>query len=85
MKTIEVSYDELVKYIKQHCPKYFYNYADGESCYGKVEKGTCQLHVFADELCCPSDCPRLGTKEYSCDGARCQYVKATIRKLKHQQ
>lgn len=82
MKTIEVNQQELVKYIVSNCPHYFYNFADGESCYGKVTKETCKLHVFADDLHCPHDCPRLNTKEYACDKGRCPKVRATIKKLK---
>ncbi len=82
MKTIEVSYDELVKYIYQHCPHYFYNYAEGECCERKVTKETCKLHVFSGELHCPNDCPRLNTKDYGCDKGRCSHVKAILKQLK---
>lgn len=82
MKTIKVKYDELVKRIVEHCPYYFYNYAEGESCRRKVDEQTCSLHVFADKLQCPSDCPRLNTKEYACIKGRCPRVKAIIKNLK---
>lgn len=48
----------------------------------KVTKETCSLHIFADELQCPPDCPRLTTKGYGCDKGRCPRVKAIIRQLK---
>lgn len=80
--TVEVNQDELVKYIYQHCPYYFYNYQEGECCRRKVSKETCSLHVFADALRCPEDCPRLSTKEYGCDKGRCPRVKAIIKQLK---
>ena len=82
MKTIEVKYDELVKHIVEKCPAYFYNYAEGECCQRKVTKETCNLHVFADDLHCPLDCPRLTTKDYGCDKGKCQRVKDTIKRLK---
>lgn len=82
MKTIEVNQDELTKYIYTHCPHYFYNYQEGECCQRKVSKETCSLHVFAGELHCPPDCPRLNTKDYGCDKGRCPRVKATIKSLK---
>lgn len=82
MRTIEVNYDELIKYFVENCPYYFYNFADGPSCSRKVDKETCQLHVFADQLHCPLDCPRLNTKEYACDKGRCPRVKALIKRLK---
>lgn len=82
MKTIEVSQDALTEYIYRHCPNYFYNWQEGECCRRKVDKETCSLHVFADDLHCPYDCPRLNTKEYGCDKGRCPGVRATIKKLK---
>ena len=82
MKTIEVKYDELVKFIVENCPHYFYNFADGESCNRKVNKQVCQLHVYAEDLKCPLDCPRLNTKEYGCDKGRCPRVKGILRQLK---
>ncbi len=82
MKTIEVNRDELTKYIYQHYPYYFYNFQEGECCQRKVDKETCSLHVFADTLRCPEDCPRLNTKEYGCDKGRCPRVRAIIKQLK---
>ena len=82
MKTIEVDHTELVKYIVQNCPSYFYNYAEGECCRRKVDKEVCSLHVFSDELHCPHDCPRLTAKEYGCDKGKCPRVKAIIKNLK---
>ena len=81
MKTIEVNKQELVQMIVENCVHYFYNFADGESCAYKVDKEACKLHVFADDLHCPHDCPRLNTKEYACDKGRCSRVKAIIKKL----
>ncbi len=81
-KFVEVSQNELTRYIYQHCPDYFYNTHDGECCRRKVTAETCSLHVFAGELNCPLDCPRLNTKEYGCDKGRCPVVRATIRNLK---
>ena len=82
MKTIEVNQDELTKFIVNNCPYHFYNFIEGETCQRKVTKQTCDLHVFADELRCPLDCPRLNTKEVGCDKGRCPGVRATIKKLK---
>lgn len=82
MKTIEVKQDELVKYLYSHCPSYFYNFQEGECCQRKVNKQTCSLHVFSDDLHCPLDCPRLNTKEYGCDKGRCSRVKAIIKQMK---
>lgn len=82
MKTIEVNQEKLAKYIYRHCPAHFYNWQEGECCHHKVTKETCSLHVFADDLQCPLDCPRLNTKEYGCDKERCPKVKATIKELK---
>lgn len=82
MKTIEINQEELTKYIYTHCVHYFYNFQEGECCQRKVNKQTCSLHAFSDELHCPLDCPRLNTKEYGCDKGRCPKVKATIKKLK---
>lgn len=79
--TIEVDKDELTKYIYVNCPSYFYNFQEGECCHKKVRKETCNLHVFADDLHCPLDCPRLNTKDYGCDKGRCPRVKAAIKKL----
>ena len=81
MRTIEVKYDELVKLIVEKCPHYFYNFLDGASCLRKVKKQTCELHVFADDLHCPLDCPRLNTKDFSCDKGRCPRVKGIIKQL----
>lgn len=81
-RTIQVNQDELIKHIVQNCPHYFYNFAEGECCRRKVDKETCKLHVFSDELNCPDDCPRLSTKEYGCDKGRCPHVKALIKKFK---
>ena len=85
MKTIEVSHDELVKYVVKNCPHYFYNFHDGECCRRKVTNVTCDLHVFARELHCPYDCPRLNTKEYGCDKGRCPRVRAVIKNLTEKQ
>lgn len=81
-KTIEIKQAELEKFIYHQCPHYFYNFADGESCQRKVMEETCKLHVFADELNCPLDCPRLSSKEYMCDKGRCPRVKAIVRQMK---
>ena len=82
MKTIEVNQDELTKFIVKNCPSHFYNFIDGETCQRKVTKQTCDLHVFADELRCPLDCPRLNTKEVGCDKGRCPRTKSIINQLK---
>lgn len=82
MKTIEVNQEELTKYIYTHCPSYFYNFQEGECYMRKVDKTTCSLHIFAGDLHCPLDCPRLNTKEYGCDKGRCPKVKAAIKQLK---
>ena len=82
MKTIEINQEELTKYIYTNCTYYFYNFVDGECCQRKVTKATCSLHVFAGELNCPLDCPRLNTREYGCDKGRCPLVRATIKSLK---
>lgn len=77
MKTIEVNQDELTKFIVKNCP-----FIEGETCQRKVTKQTCDLHVFADELRCPLDCPRLNTKEVGCDKGRCPRTRAIINQLK---
>lgn len=82
MKKIEIDQDKLIKYIYQHCQHFFYNTADGESCYRKVDKETCNLHAFANDLHCPFDCPRLNTKEYACNKGLCSRVKAVLKTLK---
>lgn len=82
MKTIEVSYDALVKHVYMNCSSYFYNFQEGECCLKKVTKQTCSLHVFADDLHCPLDCPRLNAQEYGCDKGRCSKVKAIIKGMK---
>ena len=81
MKTIEVNHDELVKYVVKNCTYYFYNFQEGGCCRRKVTNETCGLHVFAQELHCPHDCPRLDTKEYGCDKGRCPRVRAVIKSL----
>lgn len=81
-KTINVNQDELAKFVYTHCEHYFYNWQEGECCLRKVKKETCSLHVFAEDLNCPLDCPRLNTKDYGCDKGRCPKVKATIKTLK---
>lgn len=80
-KTIEVDKQELVRFIIKNCPYYFYNFQEGECCHRKVSKETCNLHVFADDLHCPLDCPRLNVKEYGCDKGRCPRVKAIIKEI----
>lgn len=82
MKQITVDYNELVRYLCQHCSAYFYNYAQGECCRGKVDKAHCDLHVFSEELHCPLDCPRLHTKEFGCDKGKCPRIKAIVKRLK---
>ena len=82
MKTLEVHQDELTKFIVNNCPYHFYNFIEGETCQRKVTKQTCDLHVFADELRCPLDCPRLNTKEVGCDKGRCPRTRAIINQLK---
>ncbi len=82
MKTIQVNQDELIKYIVKNCNNYFYNYVEGECCLRKVEKETCNLHVFSESLHCPLDCPRISTKAHGCDKGRCPHVKAVLKQLK---
>lgn len=81
-KTIEVDLGRLTESIYRHCTHYFYNFQEGECCMRKVDKETCSLHVFADDLRCPQDCPRLNAKEYGCDKGKCPYVKSIIKELK---
>lgn len=84
MKTIEIDQDRLLAYVVKNCPSHFYNAVYGECCLRKVEKETCDLHVFAQDLHCPLDCPRLNSKPYHCDKGRCQRVKDIIKSLKIQ-
>lgn len=82
METIEVVKAKLIKLLIGRCPYYFFNYQEGECCMRKVNRETCNLHVFAKELECPQDCPRLNTKEYGCDRGRCSKIKTIIKNLK---
>lgn len=81
-ETLTISRAKLTEYIYTNCPAYFYNWQEGECCQHKVDRMTCSLHVFAAELHCPLDCPRLDTKEYGCDKGRCPKVRTAIKNLK---
>lgn len=80
--TIMIDKEALTRLLVGSCPHHFYNTHDGDSCERKVNKETCELNVYADMLRCPHDCPRLLSKDYSCDKGRCPRIKGLINSLK---
>lgn len=80
-KTIEVSLDALSRLVAEGCAFHTLSAEATPLCRKKIN-ASCRVLLYERDNC-PPDCPHMAeTVSWRCDGAKCPYVKKTIRRLK---